>query len=507
MQLGDAILKGKDRVDLGPGDSLPPSPPDPGKVATRAALFLFDCPTAESARRLVDSLPGPAHAWLEEVTAVIEGPAQADVSPLPTSPGAGTPRLRLHHLPRGTGPGTARKELFQYGLQQGFDHLVVTNAANLHQLEWLGDCLRKAHADPRSLLLITRAETKRAFRYPAHAFGTFLQNLLTGLKLSDYQSGCRVYPVAALRRIPFQLNSDGYLFDAEIILQFRTLGAAIREAPLLAAPVGPGEGSDSIAYSLGACAAAIGLRLHQLHLSRDGRYLVDHDVHYTLKRSRTSSHMQIVSAIEPGSKVLDLGCSEGFLATPLREKQVGVTGVDLGPGDSLSPGLEHYYRRDLEGELDLPCSREFDYVVCADVIEHLRNRIQLLRNARRYLKANGTLIVSTPNIALWFYRLSLAIGRFEYGPRGVLDETHVHLYTRATIRRDIQKAGFRVLRERVTSLPFEVVFQSTGRSRLIKLLAAAYHLLARIWPTMFAYQFVLEAQVLIHEDELPLTTD
>jgi hypothetical protein len=104
-------------------------------------------------------------------------------------------------------------------------------------------------------------------------------------------------------------------------------------------------------------------------------------------------------------------------------------------------------------------------------------------------------------VALWFYRLSLLIGRFEYGPRGVLDETHVHLYTRASFRRTIEKAGFHVLRERVTALPFEVVFESTGRSRLIRSMSRAYHALARLWPTLFAYQFILEAEITTLDEE------
>ena len=140
-------------------------------------------------------------------------------------------------------------------------------------------------------------------------------------------------------------------------------------------------------------------------------------------------------------------------------------------------------------------------MVCADVIEHLRYREQLLRGARRYLKPEGRLIISTPNIALWFYRLSLLVGRFEYGPRGVLDETHVHLFTGATFRRAVERAGFHVVRERVTALPFEVVFESTGRSRTVKLIASTYHLLARAWPSVFAYQYVLEAEITTLDEE------
>jgi methionine biosynthesis protein MetW len=234
---------------------------------------------------------------------------------------------------------------------------------------------------------------------------------------------------------------------------------------------------------------------------RLGQYFVDEGVRYTFKRSKTGSHMQIVDAIAPGSRVLDLGCSQGLLARPLREKNVAVTGVDIAPPEGLAAELEEYFQQDLELPLDLPVGREFDYVVVSDVIEHLRNRTQLLRGARRFLKEGGRLIISTPNIALWFYRLSLLVGRFEYGPRGVLDETHVHLFTRATFLREVEKAGFFVLQERVTALPFEIVFESTGRSRLVRSLGNFYHALARLWPTMFAYQHIIEAEITTLDEE------
>ena len=83
----------------------------------------------------------------------------------------------------------------------------------------------------------------------------------------------------------------------------------------------------------------------------------------------------------------------------------------------------------------------------------------------------------------------------------MLDETHVHLFTRSTFRREIEGAAFRVVRERATALPFELVFESTGRSHAVHSLASLYHLLARAWPELFAYQFLLEAEVRTLLDE------
>ena len=58
-----------------------------------------------------------------------------------------------------------------------------------------------------------------------------------------------------------------------------------------------------------------------------------------------------------------------------------------------------------------------------------------------------------------------------------------------------------MLRERVTALPFEVVFESTGRSRLVRRLARLYHGLARLWPELFAYQIILEAEITTLDEE------
>jgi 2-polyprenyl-3-methyl-5-hydroxy-6-metoxy-1,4-benzoquinol methylase len=330
---------------------------------------------------------------------------------------------------------------------------------------------------------------------------------LLRLGLSDYQSSFRVYPTAVLRVLPFQLNADDRSFDTELLIQCRGLGVGVREVPIS----DPWNEWDRLGERLRAVAqsglAAIGYRLHQLHVTRRGKFLIDHGIQYTLKSSSTGSHMQIVNSIRADTRVLDLGCSQGLLARPLLEKSVRVTGVDMRPEAHVTAELSEYFQRDLEEPCELPLGRIFDYVVVADVIEHVKNRTQLIRSARRYLKEGGRLIISTGNIAVWFYRLSLLVGRFEYGPRGILDRTHVHLYTRDTFRREVERAGFHVLEERYTSLPFEVVFQSTGRSVWVQRIARAYHWIACAWPEMFAYQFILEAEIETLDDDATVSPD
>jgi len=483
-------------------DAGPTRTPAPGAEAPlRIGLFLFGCDERDDLSHWIARIPPALDRHIGEIVVMLQRIPRTEPASPASIVGDRRLELRFHRPPRDSGPGEVRRAAFEYALTRPIDHVVVMNGAGPHPPELLEDLFERIAASPRSALLVTRRNRSPLAGGTRHRILTALQNRTLGLRMTDYHTAFRVYPTAALRRIPFQLDADDEMIDAEILVQFRCLGVPVDEWAGLEGRPGDGSGHDAFAYGLRAWATALSLRLHQMHVTRDGRFLVDHDVHYTLKQSRTGSHMQIVSAIREGSEVLDLGCSQGLLARPLKEKRVRVTGVDRDVGDRLAEELAEYHQRDLEQALDLPLGRVFDYVVCADVIEHVQNRTQLLRSARRHLKQDGRLIISTPNIALWFYRLSLLVGRFEYGPRGVLDETHVHLFTRATFRRTVERAGFQVVTQRVTALPFEVVFQSTGRSRFVRSLAGVYHLLARIWPSMFAYQFVLEAKITTLDDE------
>jgi len=427
---------------------------DLGASFPRCGLILLARAEAQSALAgVLARIPADLAPLFAEITVLVDG----DATEFPGLPRL--PNLNVRGNPRRYGHGGRRKVAIEYALERGFDHVILLEGDGRHAPEQLAELWAPA--------------------------------LLEGCEVvvgADWDSSLRLYACEILRRIPFQLGADDRRFDTEILIQCRALGAPVREVALARFD----EPGSSLA---GGLSAALAYRLHQLHLQRNGTFLVDHDVRYTFKHSRTGSHMQILAAVKPGARVLDLGCSQGLLARPLRDKGVRTTGVDVGAPEKVSRDLEGYHQRDLEEPLDIPEGRVFDYVVVADVIEHLKNREQLLRSARRYLKPDGRLLISTPNIAIWFYRLSLLVGRFEYGPRGVLDETHVHLFTQSTFRREVERGGFRILHQRETSLPFEILFESTGQSRLVASLSELYHALARVYPKMFAYQFLLEAEV------------
>ena len=81
---------------------------------------------------------------------------------------------------------------------------------------------------------------------------------------------------------------------------------------------------------------------------------------------------------------------------------------------------------------------------CGDLIEHLRNPGAFLARVRPLLRAEGQLVLTTPNVANWAMRLGLLAGRWRYTERGILDRTHTHLFTRSTLMETLERAGYRV---------------------------------------------------------------
>jgi len=126
----------------------------------------------------------------------------------------------------------------------------------------------------------------------------------------------------------------------------------------------------------------------------------------------------------------------------------------------------------------------FDVVLCGDVVEHLRDPVAALARLRPLLKPGGRLVLSTPNVANWAVRLSLLAGRWRYTDRGILDRSHTHLFTRATLREALEQAGYRVER-----IDFSVPVPGDS-----DLLDGAAYAVGRLNPGLFAYQFVAVAQ-------------
>ncbi len=89
-----------------------------------------------------------------------------------------------------------------------------------------------------------------------------------------------------------------------------------------------------------------------------------------------------------------------------------------------------------------------------DVLEHLRNPWQILRDTKEILTEDGYVVASIPNIAHGAIRLALLQGEFEYTEFGILDNTHLRFFTRKTVEDLLENSGYLLKNLESTKLPF-----------------------------------------------------
>lgn len=153
-----------------------------------------------------------------------------------------------------------------------------------------------------------------------------------------------------------------------------------------------------------------------------------------------------------GAVVLDVGCACGDLGVALKEhRNATMFGLEYNQG-SIDIALEtgayeeiHQFNLDEITENSFPQYKgKFDYVVCGDVLEHLRNPMYSLNILKSYLKDDGKVIASIPNVAHMSIKSNLLVNDFTYTPLGLLDETHIHLFTHKSIALGLSSIGLKV---------------------------------------------------------------
>lgn len=101
---------------------------------------------------------------------------------------------------------------------------------------------------------------------------------------------------------------------------------------------------------------------------------------------------------------------------------------------------------------------DYEFIVMADVLEHLVRPEKVLKGLARIASSNTKLLISLPNIASWVMRKQLFFrGDFQYQESGLLDKTHLHFYTVNTLTKLLSKNGWKVgtVIGTITQLPFE----------------------------------------------------
>jgi SAM-dependent methyltransferase len=217
---------------------------------------------------------------------------------------------------------------------------------------------------------------------------------------------------------------------------------------------------------------------------------------YTFKPEPRSSHSRMLACVPAngaGKRALDIGGGEGYLSAELDRR--GFDAVCVAAPGTAAAGLPASIRM-IEADLDfdLPAfERPFDYIICGDVLEHLRRPRHALDWIVRSLAPEGTLIASLPNGTHAYVRLQILLGRFPKDDRGLFDRTHLHFFPWKGWVDLFEASGLTIADVWPTPVPFGLALERWRGTPPVRALEQLSYAMAVSWKSLLAYQFVVRA--------------
>ena len=467
------------------------------KTNMRVGVLVVAYNAATTLARTLDRIPDAVRGEIEEVivsddhsqdSTYLVGLGYQQISDLP---------ITVIRQPHNLGYGGNQKAGYNLAIEHGLDIVVMLHGDGQYAPESMPELLGplldgEADAVFGSRMMVPGEARKGGmplYKFVGNRILSTFENAALGTDLSEFHSGYRAYSVDALKRIPFEQNSDGFNFDTQIIIQLHDAGMRIAEVPI---PTYYGDEIcyvDGMGYAADVAKDVIAYRLQKAGFGDGSRISLTEE--YQLKPSEDSSHGRISTmlAARPPAKILDLGCSSGLLAERLTGMGHHVVGVDLYEFPEAAERMSAFYRADLSQGVPPEVGTGFDLILMADVLEHLSEPETLLEQCVDLLTPEGSIILCVPNIAHWYPRTRAALGMFDYDQRGILDATHLRFFTRRSIRKLVERSGYTVRRMEPVGVPLDALGLDGTVGRLVRLVD---HFLVTLWPTMFGYQFIVE---------------
>lgn len=188
--------------------------------------------------------------------------------------------VKLIEHKKNRGYGGAQKTGFKEAIKDGADIVALVHADGQYAPEELPNIKKPIENGDADVVLGSRALHGKMLeggmpltRYIGNRLLTFLENLVLNMDISEYHTGYRVYSRKALEGVRFDLNSDKYEFDSEILIQCKLKKLKIKEVPT---PTHYGEEIsylNPLTYGFRILKILINYIAHRLYLRRDPKYL------------------------------------------------------------------------------------------------------------------------------------------------------------------------------------------------------------------------------------------
>jgi len=407
--------------------------------------------------------------------------------------------------PQNLGYGGNQKWGYQYAIDQGWDIAVLLHGDGQYAPEILAQMVAPIERGEAEAVFGSRmmqaGEARKggmpAYKYVGNKILTTVQNKVVGTDLSEWHSGYRAYDVHTLTKLPLADNDDGFNFDTQIIIQLHEAQHRIVEIPI---PTYYGDEIcyvDGMKYARDVARDVTRYRAHKMGFGT-GEMAFASDS-YELKDDADTSHGRLEAwmALRSPSRVLDLGCADGVVGARLVALGHEVIGIDRTEHKGVRERLTDFYEADLEAGIPAEVGDGYDVVLAADVLEHVRNPAAVLDQVRDRLRPGGRIIASIPNFGHWYPRARVAVGRFDYDARGILDQGHLRFFTRRSFARMVEAAGWSIARSEAIGLPLGVVERGGAEAPSehggLRTLAGRLDRGAvALRPQLFAYQYLFE---------------
>ena len=155
---------------------------------------------------------------------------------------------------------------------------------------------------------------------------------------------------------------------------------------------------------------------------------------------------------EPNGSVLEIGCGRGAFGEIVKKEypDIHYVGLELdrNAAEIARTRLDAVISCDIEKDdiSDYDIKREsFDWIICADVLEHLYDPWKVIHMLSFYLKPSGRILASIPNTQNISLILQLLNGKWTYTEYGLLDATHIRFFTMDEIFKLFSGTGYQII--------------------------------------------------------------
>lgn len=416
--------------------------------------------------------------------------------------------LKLYKNPKNLGYGGNQKKGYRYAIRKKFDIVVMLHGDAQYapeKMPLLLDAFHDFGQDKIGMVMGSRilgdplGGGMPIYKYVGNRILTWLENMVLGTHLSEFHSGYRAFNLHALQSIPFERCSNDFHFDTEIIIMLLNAGYKIVEVPI---PTYYGPGSRSyvnvVKYGIDCLKSVIDYRLYQLGIKKGSKFNFVNTTNprYGFKDDKYSSHSVVSNWVEEfGCKnILDVGCAGGLLAKALKEDWSGqIVGLEKDISWENSPDIK-MYKEVIWADLDredinkLVGKEQFDIIVAADILEHLKRPERTILQIYKQMNEKEFFIASLPNsnfLPIWLIRKFFPKYRMSRGP---LDHTHKSFFSLKSARELLLQNKFSVIEMKVTPPPLPFISKDFSQNRVLNILYRICIFLANAFPNYFSYQ-------------------